>query len=37
MGGFSIWHWIVLLAIILIPVSIAAVVALVLLNRKKSK
>jgi hypothetical protein len=37
MGGFSIWHWIVLLAIILIPASIAAVIAVVLLNRKKVK
>lgn len=35
MGGFSIWHWMVLLAVILIPVVIAAVIAAVLLARKK--
>lgn len=37
MGGFSIWHWIFLLAIILIPASIAALIAVVLMNRKKPK
>ncbi len=34
MGGFSIWHWIILLAVILIPVGIAAVIAAIVLRRK---
>jgi Sec-independent protein translocase protein TatA len=34
MGGFSIWHWIILLAVILIPVAIIAIV-LALSRRKK--
>lgn len=34
MGGFSIWHWIILLAVILIPVAIIAIV-LTLSRRKK--
>ncbi len=35
MGGFSIWHWIILLAVILIPVGIIAVVLGILCRRKK--
>lgn len=35
MGGFSIWHWIILLAVILIPVGIIAVVLSILSRRKK--
>ncbi len=35
MGGFSIWHWIILLAVILIPVGIIAVVLSILRRRKK--
>lgn len=34
MGGFSIWHWIILLAVVLIPVGIAAVIASIVLRRK---
>jgi hypothetical protein len=33
-GGFSIWHWIILLAVVLIPVGIAAVIAAIVLRRK---
>jgi len=35
MGGFSIWHWLILLAVILIPVGIAGVIAAIVLNRRK--
>ncbi len=35
MGGFSIWHWIIVLAVVLIPVGIAAVIAAIVLNRRK--
>lgn len=35
MGGFSIWHWIILLAVILVPVAIIAVVLGILRRRKK--
>ncbi len=35
MGGFSIWHWIILLAVILIPVGIIAVALGILRRRKK--
>lgn len=34
MGGFSIWHWIILLAVVLIPVGIAAVIAAIVLRQK---
>jgi len=34
MGGFSIWHWIILLAVVLIPVGIAAAIAAFFLRRK---
>ena len=33
MGGFSIWHWIILLAIVLVPVGIVA--AIIAIARKK--
>ncbi len=33
MGGFSIWHWIIVLAVILIPIGIVA--AIVAIARKK--
>ncbi len=33
MGAFSIWHWIILLAVVLIPVGIVA--AIVAIARKK--
>lgn len=35
MGGFSIWHWIILLAVVLIPVGIIAVLLSILRRRKK--
>lgn len=33
MGGFSIWHWLIILAVILIPLGIVA--AIVAIARKK--
>jgi len=33
MGTFSIWHWIILLAVVLIPIGIVA--AIVAIARKK--
>ncbi len=33
MGAFSIWHWIIVLAVILIPIGIVA--AIVAIARKK--
>jgi Sec-independent protein translocase protein TatA len=33
MGGLSIWHWIIVLAVILIPIGIVA--AIVAIARKK--
>lgn len=35
MGSFSIWHWIIVLGVILIPIAIAAVIAIVVFSRKK--
>jgi Sec-independent protein translocase protein TatA len=35
MGGFSIWHWIILLAVFLIPAGIIAAVLSILRRRKK--
>ncbi len=35
MGGFSIWHWLILLAVILIPLGIVGVIAAIVLNRRK--
>jgi hypothetical protein len=33
MGGFSIWHWLIILAVILIPLGIVA--AIVAIARRK--
>jgi len=35
MGGFSIYHWIIILGIILIPAAIGALIVVALRSRKK--
>jgi hypothetical protein len=35
MGGLSIWHWVILMAVFLIPVGIIAAVFSILRRRKK--
>lgn len=38
MGAFSLWHWLILLAVLAVPVLVVtAVVLLVLVRRGKSK
>ncbi|MEN4938478.1 hypothetical protein ABE571_04505 [Stenotrophomonas sp. TWI273] len=35
MGSFSIYHWIIIVGLMLIPVAIAAVIAIVVLSLRK--
>lgn len=35
MGSFSIYHWIIIVGLMLIPVAIAAVIAMVVLSLQK--